>query len=512
MRFERSLAVGAAALVLLALTAATPTPAPSPTGTGSPQPIATKGIGPPTPSLPDTSPFGQIGKLERNRATAPTAFEPFLASSDPAVVARAAIAIGRLRKTQGVALLTPLLTSGTQPENVKAAAAFGLGVIASAEGVPTLRMAAMHGSPLVAGTAADSLGRIGGAEAVGTLIDLLNSPNAFVRGKAAIGLGESTFASKPALTQPLKDQAGKTLDSAFVTERDQETRWRMAWAIYRAYYDTNPGLLRTMLTDQEELVRLYAVKAVGRLKDKTFVIPVRLLVGDPSWRVRVEVRNTLDILKDTGTIVDLRPPAVPAEDRVEPKALPTSAPSGDHPQVAIVTNKGVIVVELFPDAAPYTVDAFVHMVDTGFYNNTTFNRVILDFVLQGGDPDADKPNGNGGPGFNVPDEVNPIEQLTGVIAFGLDYSDTTNRPIYDSAGSQYYMTESPQLHLDENFSTFGRIVKGLAVAYNMAKHDPSDHKTPADVVSKMYRCEPVTPQTADVEQKLRTVEIGYNPR
>ena len=68
------------------------------------------------------------------------------------------------------------------------------------------------------------------------------------------------------------------------------------------------------------------------------------------------------------------------------------------------------------------------------------------------------------------------------------------------------------MHLDEAFSTFGRVVKGLAVVYAINKHDPNDLRTTGDLVIRMYRCEPVTPQTADVETKLRTVEIGYSPR
>ena len=498
-----------AALALAALVGATPVPTGSP-ATPPPKPVPTRPLAAPSPSLPDSSTFGQIGKLERNRKTTPSQLASFLQSSDPAVVARAAVAIGRLHKREGVALLVPLL-GGHQPDSVKAAAAFGLGLIASADGVPALRASALHDAPIVAGTAADSLGRIGGASAVETLTRLLDSSDTFVRGKAAIGLGESGFATKPQITEMLKTATGKLLDNAFVTERDQEVRWRMAWAIYRSYYDANPGLLRTMLNDPEELVRLYAVKAIGRLKDKTFLTPVRLLANDPSWRVRVEVSNVLQNFKDF-TSVDIRPPAIPADDQTEPIPLPSDAPIGDHPQVAIVANKGVIVVELFPEAAPYHVDAFLHLVDIGFYNNTQFDRVIPDFVIQGGNPDAGKPNGTGGPGFNVPDEVNQIEQLTGMLALGLDYNDQTKTPIYDSAGSQFYITQSPQLHLDESFSTFGRVVKGLAVVYNIAKHDPNDTKTPSDIVARMYRCQPVTPQTDEIEMKLRTVEIGYNPR
>lgn len=502
---KRFVFFASAAIALLAFTAASP----APSGTASPPPT-THAVPAPTPNLPDSSPFGQIGKLERNRKTTVRELEPFLKSSDPAVVARAAIAIGRLHKTEGVALLTPLLLSG-QPESVRAAAAFALGVIASPDAIPALRSAALHSSPLVAGTAADSLGRIGGPSAVDTLTQLLTNPDGFVRGKAAIGLGESAFATKPQITQALKATTGKLLGSAFATERDPEARWRMAWAIYRSYYDANPGMLRMMLADPEELVRMYGVKAIGKLKDKTFLVAVRLLANDKSWRVRVEVRNVLDVFKDN-TAVDIRPPAIPKDDQIEPKPLPSNAPIGDHPQVAIVANKGVIVVELFPEAAPYHVDAFLNLVDRGFYNNTPFDRVILNFVIQGGNPDAFKPTGSGGPGFTVADEVNPIEQLTGMLALGLEYNDKTNTPIYDSAGSQYYITEAPLLHLDESFSTFGRVVKGLAVVYNIAKHDPNDAKTPADVVARMYRCEPVTPQTAEIEAKLRTLEIGYNPR
>jgi peptidyl-prolyl cis-trans isomerase B (cyclophilin B) len=498
-----------AAIALAALVGATPAPTGSP-ATPTPKPVPTRPLAAPSPSLPDNSPFGQIGKLERNLKTTPSQLAPFLQSAYPTVVARAAVAIGRLHKREGVVLLVPLL-SGKQPDNVKAAAAFGLGLIGSADAIPALRGAALHEAPIVAGTAADSLGRIGGASAVELLPRLLDSPSAFVRGKAAIGIGESGFATKPQITAMLKTSTGKLLDNAFVTERDQEVRWRMAWAIYRSYFDANPGLLRTMLNDPEELVRLYAVKAVGRLKDKTFLTPVRLLANDPSWRVRVEVSNVLQPFKDF-TAVDTRPPAVPAEDQTEPVPLPSDAPIGDHPQVAIVANRGVIVVELFPEAAPYHVDVFLHLVDIGFYNNTQFDRVIPDFVIQGGNPDAGKPNGNGGPGFNVPDEVNPIEQLTGMMALGLDYNDQTKTPIYGSAGSQYYITQAPQLHLDESFTTFGRVVKGLAVVYAITKHDPNDTKTPSDLVARMYRCQPVTPQTDEIELKLRTVEIGYNPR
>src|SRR5215470_12604775 len=166
------------ALALAALVGATPaptpsagTPAPKASGSPTPAPLPTRPLAAPSPSLPDTSPFGQIGKLERNRTTKPSQLAPFLQSTDPAIVARAEVAIGRLHSRDGVALLVPLL-SGQQPDNVKAAAAFALGLIGSADALSPLRSAALHGSPLVAGTAADSLGRIGGSAAIETLTHL----------------------------------------------------------------------------------------------------------------------------------------------------------------------------------------------------------------------------------------------------------------------------------------------------------------------------------------------------
>jgi cyclophilin family peptidyl-prolyl cis-trans isomerase len=99
-----------------------------------------------------------------------------------------------------------------------------------------------------------------------------------------------------------------------------------------------------------------------------------------------------------------------------------------------------------------------------------------------------------------------------MLAYGLDYPDNVHADV-DSAGSQFYVTESPQLHLDINFSTFGRVVQGMAVVDAIRPHSadsPAERSKPVDIVTKMYRCEPATTQSADVERLLRTKEIGYD--
>ena len=459
---------------------------------------------PPTPSAPSAAPLGIIGRLERDRTTPPAKLQPYLDGPDAALSARAAIAIGRLRNPQGVKALISALQDGKRAETVRASAAFALGIIASPDAVPALAAAARE-APAIAGPAVDSLGRIGGDSAIDPLVDALFSRDPVVRGKAAIGLAEATFPSKPGLGGTRRGRATRALAVAFPGESDREARWRMAWAIARAYYTGNLNMLRPMLTDRDELVRLFGIRGMARLNDRSLALPVRLLARDRSWRVRIEVRNTLAKLKDR-TVVDVKPPAVGKDDMTQPKVLPTSAPFGDHPQLAMVTNRGVIVLELFPDQAPYNVDNFLTLVDRGFYNGLAFFRVIADFVIQGGDPRND---GNGGPGYTVPAELNPLEQLTGVIALGLDYDQQRNVPLVDSGGSQFYVTQSPQLHLDEGFTTFGRVVKGMKVVWNIVEHAEADKAKGADFIIKAYRCEPVTPQTPEAERRLRTSESDY---
>lgn len=463
--------------------------------------------GPPTPSAQSTTPLGIIGTLERDRKTQPSKLVVYVKDADPNIASRALLALGRLGNPSANDVLTAALGNQKSPDQVRATAAFALGLIGSASSVNDLANAARHAPPPVAAAAAESLGRLGGASAVETLIQLLSSRDAAIRLRAAVGLGEAALPGEPALDFAHQQSAAQTLASLIFSERDQEVRWREAWALGRGYYRNVPMTLRRLLTDDQELVRLFAVHGLGKLKDRTYALPIRLHANDPSWRVRVEVSDALSGLRDR-TKIDVKPPAVPKSDFTEPQAVPRSAPFGEHPQVAIVTNKGVIVLELFPDQAPYSVDNFLALVDRGIYSGLTYFRVIADFVVQGGDP---KNTGDGGPGYSIPAELNPLEQLSGIISYGLDYDTRAMLPQKDTAGSQYYITQSPQLHLDRAFTVFGRVVKGMAVVNAISPHSAGD-RAPADVAKHVYRCRPVTPQTDEVELKLRTAEIGYDAR
>ncbi len=115
----------------------------------------------------------------------------------------------------------------------------------------------------------------------------------------------------------------------------------------------------------------------------------------------------------------------------------------------IETNKGVIELELYPNHAPKTVNNFVFLARKGFYDGVPFHRVISNFMIQGGDPTG---TGAGGPGYSFEDEVadNPLTHETGVISM-VNAGPNTN-------GSQFFITHSPQPHLNGKHTVFGKVV------------------------------------------------------
>jgi peptidyl-prolyl cis-trans isomerase B (cyclophilin B) len=117
----------------------------------------------------------------------------------------------------------------------------------------------------------------------------------------------------------------------------------------------------------------------------------------------------------------------------------------------IDTNRGNIELELYPQYAPKTVNNFVFLAGEGYYDGVSFHRVIADFMIQGGDPAG---TGRGGPGYTFEDEVkdNPLTHETGVISMA-NAGPNTN-------GSQFFITHSPQPHLNGRHTVFGKVISG----------------------------------------------------
>ncbi len=128
----------------------------------------------------------------------------------------------------------------------------------------------------------------------------------------------------------------------------------------------------------------------------------------------------------------------------------------------IATGRGNIVIELYPQYAPKTVNNFVFLAQQGFYDGVTFHRVIRDFMIQGGDPTG---TGTGGPGYRFEDEVrsNPLKHEAGVLSMA-NAGPNTN-------GSQFFITHSPQPHLNGKHTVFGKVTSGMNVVNAIRQGD-----------------------------------------
>jgi cyclophilin family peptidyl-prolyl cis-trans isomerase len=134
--------------------------------------------------------------------------------------------------------------------------------------------------------------------------------------------------------------------------------------------------------------------------------------------------------------------------------------AGKTLNATIVTVRGPIRLELFGADAPITVWNFLSLARSGYYRNTRFHRVVPNFVAQDGDPRDD---GNGGPGYAIRDEMNRNRYERGAVGMALSGPDT--------GGSQYFITHSPQPHLDGHYTVFGRVVRGFDVLDRIVQGD-----------------------------------------
>ena len=137
----------------------------------------------------------------------------------------------------------------------------------------------------------------------------------------------------------------------------------------------------------------------------------------------------------------------------------------------IKTSKGDFVVELFADKVPKTVNNFVFLARDGYYDNTTFHRVIKPFMVQGGDPTG---TGRGGPGYQFADEFHKDlrHNAPGILSMA-NAGPNTN-------GSQFFITHVPTPHLDTKHAVFGKVVEGMDVVNAIPERDPGRAKEPGE--------------------------------
>ena len=338
--------------------------------------------------------------------------------SDQAPAIRGA-AIRALAATDSDTFLTTL--SGLDPDRdwtVRVAQAEALGMLPAAQGETRLvsmlqdrdqRVVPAVLRALIAGKAPD-------AERI--LVDRLKADDFVVRATAAAGLAEikATGAAR---------------------------------ALYDAYQATTG--------DSTYTVRAAILTALNTLDPASARPMLEQALQDRDWAVRVKAAMLLRDQGVTDTAAKMRPaPQRPMDDATRQSLL---APQFS-PHVFIQTDRGAIELELAISDAPITVTNFVELARKGFFNGLAIHRVVPDFVVQDGDPRGD---GEGGPGYTIRDELNEMPYVRGTVGMALDWKDT--------GGSQFFITHSPQPHLDARYTVFGRVVNGIEVVDRMQPWD-----------------------------------------
>jgi cyclophilin family peptidyl-prolyl cis-trans isomerase len=140
------------------------------------------------------------------------------------------------------------------------------------------------------------------------------------------------------------------------------------------------------------------------------------------------------------------------------------------------TDKGTIRVKLFAQEAPVTVNNFVFLAREGYYDGTTFHRVIKNFMIQGGDPTG---TGTGGPGYRIKDEFHPRlrHDRPGILSMANAGPNT--------GGSQFFITHTATPWLDNRHAVFGEVVEGMDVVNAIRERDPQRDPRPGDTLQRV---------------------------
>jgi HEAT repeat protein len=345
--------------------------------------------------------------------------------ADPSASVRAA-ALRAIAQRDPESFVTVL--SGLDPDpdwGVRAALASVLGTLPPESGLPRLHAMLDDSDQRVIPAVLGSLVRLRAPDATTLLVARLTVDDPFVRAAAARGLGELKAAGQaPALAEAYR-----------FGQRD---------AMYAA--------------------RAAALAALAEVKTPETTAVLNEALADREWAVRLRAAELLKTID----------PASDASDRIRP--APTSHPDDFYrasrlvaptvsTQFYIDTDRGSIQLELAVLDAPLTVDNFVALARRGFFDGLSFHRVVPDFVVQTGDPRGD---GEGGPGYTIRDELNQRPYVRGTLGMALDWADT--------GGSQFFITQSPQPHLDAKYTVFGRVLSGMDVV---------DRIQPGDIIRRV---------------------------
>jgi HEAT repeat protein/cyclophilin family peptidyl-prolyl cis-trans isomerase len=292
--------------------------------------------------------------------------------------------------------------------SVRVAIANALGGLPADRATAGLQDLANDDDVRVRGPALEALARVGAPDLTKRLFDALEAPDFAVRATAARLMGER----RP-------EGGGPRLSAAFARGE----------------------------TDASHVARTAALEALAKYGGDEALATLRKALGDADWPVRMRAAELLHGLGQADAVAT-RPALVrqPLETFESPRFLRPDY----SPHAFIELPQGTIEIELNVVDAPVTSWTFIELARAGFFNGLRVHRLVPNFVIQAGDPRGD---GEGGPGYTMRDELSTLPYLRGTVGMALDGRDT--------AGSQFFITVSPQPHLDGKYTVFGKVVNGF---------------------------------------------------
>jgi cyclophilin family peptidyl-prolyl cis-trans isomerase/HEAT repeat protein len=394
---------------------------------------------------------------------------------DPAVLIQAVRALGAIGDAASAAVLTRIVTDGEADQTLRIEAMAALSGVAGPESIDLMLDLLSDTSPAIRGAAMRALARLDATTFLATLSGLDPDRDWTVRTAQAAALAS------------LPDGQGVARLTPFLQDKDLRVVPAVLAGLVTAKAPGVDAILLERLKADDFVVRAAAAAGLADLKlasavpalieayrattgDSTYVARAAMLVAlnrinpvaaqpvlqealkDRDWAVRVRAAT---LLREQGTAAPalaefIRPaPQGRPMDEAERQALLNPAFS---PHAYIETDRGTIEIELAILDAPLTVANFMALARRNFFNGVAIHRVVADFVVQDGDPRGD---GEGGPGYTIRDEINERPYLRGTVGMALDWEDT--------GGSQFFITHSPQPHLDGRYTVFGHVVDGMSV-------------------------------------------------
>lgn len=406
------------------------------------------------------------------------------ASQPLAVRIQAVRGIAQLADPRGGAVMRRLITSPRVEQNLQLEAIVALGQIKDPSAVDLLIDLVSAAWPSARSAALNALAKTDVDTFVSAISGLEPDAHWSVRAALATTLGDlGRERAQAPLGAMLRDQDQRVIPSVLDalakingTNAAQEflTRLKSDDPIVRAAAarglatikapNATAALLEALKTAQSDglyAARAAALDALTTLDPNAAKAALQAALKDKDWAVRMRAAENLKKLDRNADVSSMRP--------APPSSIPDMAPIDTliapkfSPQAYIDTSKGTIQFELAVLDAPRTVANFIALAKRNYFRGVQLHRVVPDFVVQDGDPRGD---GEGGPGYTIRDEINQRPYLRGAVGMALDWADT--------GGSQFFITHSPQPHLDGRYTVFGQVVSGMDVVDRLQQWDTID--------------------------------------